>query len=203
MTEKHREPKKRHEGLGLGLILMAIGFVFLLDRLDIARSGEIFVRFWPVALVAVGIKMLLDARPKRPKATADNREVAGAERLRLSKTFGSIGVKIDSKNFSGGKISTMFGDVLVDLSDANIRSGEQRLKLKGLLGDISVALPKNVKVSVRANTIFGGLSVMDRRKGGFAIRRKYQSDGFEKAKKRLIISASQVMGDVTISKAFN
>ncbi len=124
MTEKHRGPKKRHEGLGLGLILMAIGFVFLLDRLDIARAGEIFVRFWPVALVAVGIKMVLEARPKRPKATADSKEVAGTERLRLSKAFGSIGVKIDSRNFNGGKISTMFGDVLVDLSDANIRSGE-------------------------------------------------------------------------------
>ncbi|MCG8604910.1 cell wall-active antibiotics response protein, partial [bacterium] len=145
MSEENTAKQKKDPMIWC-LILMALGVIFLLDSLRIADAGELISTYWPVAIMAIGVRMVLQARPKRPKPVADSKELATNEHLRLSKTFGSVGVKIDSKSFSGGKVSTLFGDVLVDLSEANIRSGEKTLKLNGVIGDISVSLPKNVKV---------------------------------------------------------
>ena len=46
-----------------GLVLLTVGVVFLLDNLDLVDSWTI-LRFWPVILLAVGIKNLVDAQDR-------------------------------------------------------------------------------------------------------------------------------------------
>ena len=46
-----------------GLVLLAVGLVFLLDNLDLVESGSI-LRFWPVILLVAGLKNLIDAQDR-------------------------------------------------------------------------------------------------------------------------------------------
>jgi len=41
-----------------GFILIALGTVFLLDRLNIAEFGDVFRRYWPMILVLIGLPKL-------------------------------------------------------------------------------------------------------------------------------------------------
>ena len=47
-----------------GILLAAVGFLFLLDRLFVIDVGEIW-RFWPLILVAFGLTRIFGARPGR------------------------------------------------------------------------------------------------------------------------------------------
>jgi predicted membrane protein len=44
-----------------GLLIMTFGLVILLDNLDLIESGQV-LRYWPVILIAVGVKHLYEAR---------------------------------------------------------------------------------------------------------------------------------------------
>ena len=109
-------------------------------------------------------------------------------------------MKVDSKAFEGGSISTTIGDLKIDLSQTNIRSGEKTLRLNGVIGDIKVSVPKTLKVSVNANTTIGDLNIIDAKKDGFGVSQQYESPGYKAAKKKLVITVSQGVGDITIKQ---
>lgn len=55
-TEKKLDPK----GLAWGLLLIALGALFLLENLDVASIGFLVRRYWPMIVVAVGLPKLFD-----------------------------------------------------------------------------------------------------------------------------------------------
>lgn len=42
-----------------GLVLIIVGTLFLLDQLNVADAGDIFARYWPAILIAVGLWILV------------------------------------------------------------------------------------------------------------------------------------------------
>jgi hypothetical protein len=66
-------PRSRSFPVG-AVALILLGVVFLLNTLDILRLGQL-LRFWPVALIAIGVYMLwvrLAGAPVDPAGEADN-----------------------------------------------------------------------------------------------------------------------------------
>jgi len=55
----------------VGLILVAVGVLFLLHQLDIFYWRHV-TRYWPVALIVVGIAIVLDALRRREKPDASS-----------------------------------------------------------------------------------------------------------------------------------
>lgn len=54
----------RNSSLTGGVVLIAVGTVFLLDTLGIADMWEV-MRFWPVILIVLGVRLVLgDRRPR-------------------------------------------------------------------------------------------------------------------------------------------
>lgn len=51
----------------MGAVLVALGFVFLLDRANVVDAGTLISNWWPAVLVLAGILALTD-RPRRPIA---------------------------------------------------------------------------------------------------------------------------------------
>lgn len=45
----------------VGLILVAVGIVFLLDNFDVITIGEPIARFWPVLVIALGLVRAVQA----------------------------------------------------------------------------------------------------------------------------------------------
>ncbi len=52
--------KKRIDGGALvgGLVLIAVGLLFLLDRFDFAEFGDLFRWYWPMIIVFIGLAKL-------------------------------------------------------------------------------------------------------------------------------------------------
>lgn len=45
-----------------GLMLIALGTLFLLDEMDIADFSDVIRRYWPMILVLIGVTKLLDRK---------------------------------------------------------------------------------------------------------------------------------------------
>ena len=60
----HRRQSPRRLGpLAPGLLVITLGVVFLLDNLGFVRPWQV-LRFWPVLLIAAGVKYLWEARDR-------------------------------------------------------------------------------------------------------------------------------------------
>jgi hypothetical protein len=89
----------------------------------------------------------------------------------------------DSK-FSGGKISTLFGGVRLDLKGAVLPEGETRLTIESVFGGVDIYAPDDWTIEIRNESVFGGF--VDRRPRVVGSR---PDDG-----RKLVIRASNVFG---------
>ena len=71
-----RRPPRRFGSVVLGLVVIVLGIVFLLDNLGFVRSGQI-LRFWPLIVIAVGVRGLWGARDRGAVVTAGLLAAAG------------------------------------------------------------------------------------------------------------------------------
>lgn len=193
--------KSKSRELFWGLLLISLGAIFLLDKLDIMEVGDFFRIFWPVILIVIGLKLILNRNANGSAESSKKNLTLSEQTVKYSKVFGDVKLRLDNQDFNGGSISATIGDIDIDLSQSNIKSGEKNLSLNGVIGEISVILPKTLKVSVKANVTVGDVKILDTADDGFFINRTYQSEGYETAKKKLYISVSQVIGDIEIRRS--
>ena len=62
MNDDFETRDRRRGSLFLGLLLIGLGSVFLLDRLNIADFDDIIQRWWPMIIVLVGVSRLFRGR---------------------------------------------------------------------------------------------------------------------------------------------
>jgi predicted membrane protein len=60
-TEAEQSPVRLTGHLVFGIVIIIVGVLFTLDNLDLIES-DVYLRYWPLGLVAVGIAKLLEAR---------------------------------------------------------------------------------------------------------------------------------------------
>jgi len=68
--------------------------------------------------------------------------------------FGKAEKKISSKNFQGGDVTTIMGQLVVDLRDADF-AGTVRLKVTQIQGVTTIVVPKEWDVQAGVGTVFG------------------------------------------------
>lgn len=55
-----------------GIALIVIGTIFLLENFDLIRLRDV-LRFWPLVLIAVGARLVLDSRQRGGGSSGGNR----------------------------------------------------------------------------------------------------------------------------------
>ena len=135
-------------GPGLTLIAIAVGFFFA-DILDVSIFS-----LWPVALIIVGVLILI--RKNQPSAPPEFTGTMGEDYLDEFAAFSGPSRKVTSKKFTGGRISTIFGGMEIDLSDAKLSEGRNVLDVFTIFGGSSIYVPPDWDVVVNVNAIFGG-----------------------------------------------
>ncbi len=194
--------KSKSGELFWGFLLISLGVIFLLDKLDVMEVGDFFRIFWPGILIAIGLKLILNRNAGGSAESNKETLIQNDEQsVKYSKVFGDVKLRLESQDFNGGSIRTMIGEIDLDLSESNIKAGEKILRFSGVIGEISVLLPKTLKVNVKANATIGDIKILDTTDDGFFINRTYQSEGYQTAKKKLYISVSQVIGDIEIRRS--
>jgi predicted membrane protein len=184
-----------------------LGGLFLLDNFYIIDFGDVVSTFWPLILIAIGVKILLDK--KRDSARKDfvsgvdpvdtsGFEESSRDRISESNVFGDINLKIDSKSFTGGSINNVFGDIRVDLSGISLTQEITKLNISGVFGDVTIDLPDSIVLNARSNCVAGDISIRGNRKDGLFPNLSYQDDGYVEAKQKIDLQCSIVFGSINI-----
>lgn len=148
-----------------GIILIAIGVFFR------------FPEFWPLLLVGLGIYIILKRNNSKPNLGASPSSTEGETQNNFtsegtdSTSTGSLQDSIDdvsifgggtknfsSKNFTGGKMTAIFGGSDVHLENCTLAHGRNELDLFVMFGGYEIFVPQNWNVVVDVIPIFGGFS---------------------------------------------
>ena len=181
-----------------GFVLIIIGILFLLENFGYANVGAIISDYWPVILIIVGFSIITRKRSKPPDIILRDAAQSNSDLLHQSNVFGDINTKINSQNFNGGSLSTVFGDCDIDLTNTRFAEGEHELRIHSVFGDSLVRLPDEAAATVSANSIFGDLHIFNQRKGGFSPNLQAATPAYDTTNRKMKISITKVFGDVTV-----
>lgn len=172
------------EKVGFGITLMIIGGIFLLD--DMAEYyywnfgfSDIF-DLWPLALVGVGLSLILkrNSDSHREKKSFEN-ELDYVDELAV---FSGAERVVTSKEFKGGKLTSIFGGTSLNLLNSDLARGTNVLDVFVLFGGCDIRVPADMNVKVKVTAIFGGFS--DERK---VINENEANDGKDLVLKGLVL----------------
>ena len=165
-----------------GIILILIGGFFMLANLDVLEHN-LWSYFWPAAIIAVGLWILL-----RPRFSGIKKKIPDIKEddLGVFAMFAGIDRRIESQVFRGGKATAVMGAVEIDMRDAKLAGNEATLELTAIMGAVEIRISREWKVVVDSSAILG------------AVEDKFKSDSPETAQTTLYIKASAVLGGIEI-----
>ena len=197
----------KNSGMIWGAILILIGVVFLFQNFDMLDIGDIVSTFWPLILVAIGLKILYDRKSTKEGDAVLGAEVVGdsveadisSDKISKSNVFGDMTINISSQNFSGGSVSNVFGDIRIDLSKTKVIDNNCKLYVNGIFGSVYVKLPDGVQTKIKANTVAGEMSLKTESHDGLFGNIKFEDPGYETTAKRIFVNGSIVFGSITVN----
>lgn len=140
-----------------GLIFIGVGLFLILPDIPSFHFIQIWM-LWPIVLIAIGMSLLLQNRTHhedgRPRHKDDSRDdyvdeisiFSGGEKI------------ITSKNFKGGKITSIFGGSEINMLNAELAKGAAYIDVTAIFGGSVLIVPENWNVKTDLVTIFGGFS---------------------------------------------
>lgn len=197
----------KNSGMMWGVILIAIGVLFLLQNFDFLDVGDILSNFWPLVLVVIGLKMLYDRRSRNEDEGVGFEEVKEdksetqipKDKLSGSNIFGDMNLNVTSDQFSGGSVSNVFGDLRLDLSKAKVIDKNCKLYVSGVFGSVYVKLPEGISAKIKANTVAGEINLKDESHDGLFGNLKVEDPKYKDSKKRIFVNCSIVFGSITVN----
>lgn len=141
-----------------GIVLILVGSFFLAPRL-ISTPYNFIGIYWPVLIIILGIMIFFSALTKR--LWMDRRfhrytDLTSEGDLDEMNIFGGSKKRITDQNFSGGKITNIFGGAEIDLTKANLVPGRSVLEVTCIFGGVSIIVPSDWSVQVSVVSILGG-----------------------------------------------
>lgn len=135
-------------------ILIAVGIFLLIHR---ATGFDFHHIFWPSMLVIIGL-LILVRKKKEPEWCMEEKTELSADQIDEVNVFGGSERKITSKNFRGGKITSVFGGCSLDLTDCELSEGKNVLDVANIFGGTKLLIPTDWKIHVEVTSIFGGFA---------------------------------------------
>lgn len=131
-----------------GAVLAAVGVVLLLWRLDVI-DGVALV--WPVLLVGLGLWLLLSRSPRPVAGVGELVDVTAI--LSDRSGAGPVG------SFAGGSVTTVLGDVRLDLTRSTLDASGATLHVTTILGDLKLDVPAGWDISVTGPELLGDVTL--------------------------------------------
>lgn len=176
----------------VGVLFVLAGLVLLAGTLGIFRidTGQVCGLFFALLLIGAGLWTIV---------TFFGAQRAGAPFAQ--RTFGDQRLSLADKEFTSRPVHAWIGDTRIDLSRATFPEGESTLSVEVWIGDIRVRVPRDMAVRVRGRVAFvGELDLLGKHREGFFLDITASSQGYDEAPQRLLVDASVVIGDVSVSR---
>lgn len=141
-----------------GIVFLVIGTFFLLPH--IFGFYPFRVRdWWPLILIVMGVVIFVRRRDynRMAQTQEDN-----SDYFFDSSIFGGSSKSFTSKNFQGGKVTSVFGGSEIDFSETEMAMGDAVLDIFCLFGGNEMRIPNDWTVVNDCFVLFGGFE--DKRK---------------------------------------
>ncbi len=139
-----------------GTVLIVIGGFFLIPEIiiipyEIRRIG------WPLLIIGIGVILLVTHKHKNVPPSFEPGKY-GMDYFDDFVIFGGREVFINSQNFYGGKITTVFGGAEYDLRNALLSGNGAVIDSVSVFGGCGFKVPPDWTVKNEVTAIFGGFS---------------------------------------------
>jgi lia operon protein LiaF len=185
-----------------GTVLIVLGLLFLFDGPSLFDIIRWIFHFWPVALIALGIYLMMGDRHRETRGASKtgmaSEQSHAAGRISRDSFLGDLRVKLPAQGFQGGEIKTVVGSVVIDASQLSLEDGEHRLYLHSGVGDVHVDLMPGLPVKVEAQVNLGDIKIFDQKADGVNQVMNYQTPRYEEAPARLLVICKVGLGDIKV-----
>jgi predicted membrane protein len=139
-----------------GTVLIVIGGFFLIPQV-ITIPNELRRIGWPLLIIGIGVVLLVTHRKKNePPMQSETKH--GMDYFDDFVVFGGREVLINSLNFYGGKITTIFGGAEYDLRSAKLSANGAVIDSVSVFGGCGFKVPPDWTVKNEVAAVFGGFS---------------------------------------------
>jgi predicted membrane protein len=140
-----------------GTILIVIGGFFLVPEIvtipyELRRIG------WPLLIIGVGVVLLITQGRKKNDPPLMDSSRHGMDYFDDFVIFGGREVYINSQNFYGGKITTIFGGAEYDLRNGVLSNNGAVIDSVSIFGGCGFKVPPDWTVKNEVTAIFGGFT---------------------------------------------
>ncbi|MFA6571160.1 MAG: DUF5668 domain-containing protein [Bacteroidota bacterium] len=133
-----------------GLFFVAIGLLLIASNMDYLPFG-FWNAFWPLVLIFIGLGIMFKHNKRFRKQTITDSDIS------YLTVFSGANHKVDSQEFKGGNITTIFGGLELDLRRATLAPEGASLELTCAFGGIEIKVPPDMKIQVVGTPILGGM----------------------------------------------
>lgn len=138
-----------------GIILVILGGVGLTARYFDTSYREIFSEYWPVLLILLGLHTIFknfgDSKSNKIETIEDDNKA-----IDIFSFLGDKSKFVKSKNFIGGKTTTILSELTIDFKESSLSEGKNELDCFTLFGSTRLFIPSDWQVIIKTTTIFGG-----------------------------------------------
>jgi predicted membrane protein len=138
-----------------GVIVMAVGGFFMIPLL-FRETFHIYNMFWPAIFIIVGIIFIVTKR--KGWNAVNSKGLGGDDYIDYVNVFSGGERQIASQNFHGGKISSVFGGIELDLTKARLAPGRNDLEIACVFGGATIIVPDSWYVTIEVTPVLGGFS---------------------------------------------
>ena len=169
----------KSNGRGGPIVLILVGSLLLLDRLEFIDVNP-FALFWPVVLIVAGGSLILQTlRPRKVPVDSDFA-------VSLFAFMGAVKRSSNASPFQHCDLTSMWGGCELDLREATIPSGaEASVDVFALMGGHKIRVPKGWIVDTRVFPFMGGVD-----------DKTASASGADAP--RLVIRGTVIMGGLTV-----
>jgi predicted membrane protein len=137
-----------------GLIVLGIGTLFLIKEINHHFNP---FSWWPIFLILAGLGILF--KKKNTVSHSNLHRNSTGERSMDEVAIFSGGERIiNTSNFSGGKVTTIFGGYEINLLNAELAPGQNVIDVFAAFGGVTFYVPPDWKVRTEVSAIFGAFS---------------------------------------------
>ncbi len=148
----------QHRGSGVfGALLVLVGGLLTAQNLGLLHVN--WRDWWPVVIILVGLSIVTRGLVPRPGADLAPGDVtlAHGESVDIQASFSAVSQRNDSTSFKGGRITSTFGGVELDLTQAKLAGPEARLDISAHFSGIDLRVPRDWQVVLEVACTFGGV----------------------------------------------
>jgi predicted membrane protein len=176
--------------IGFGIALTIFGSIFLLEEMSHYYRWRF--DFWdvfdfgPIIFIAVGLSLILRKGRDRNGSWNEKKNLDGSDSDYVDEMafFGGSERIITSREFKGGKLTSIFGGTDLNLMNADLATGTNVLDVFVLFGGTDIVVSSDMNVRIQVTSIFGA----------FSDERKVLNDNPDNDDKELVIKGLVLFG---------